>query len=278
MKILFISDFFVDDIIGGAELVDATIINYLKKDEDVKLTCKKSLEVTIKEIIENDFLIISNISLLNQNLINFIKENKKYLIVEHDYKIHPSRQPWRFKDSIVPVNERHNYDFYSKAKAVFLQTSDHLKVFNDNNVNANLINLNCSIWSEEELTTLDLISKEKKTHKFAIVDSDNFIKNKNGAEQFCKINKIDYEIVPKLPPKNFLQTLSGYPALVFFPIARESCCRLIVEAKCMNMNIITNNNSGAFKSDWYKMHGTDLISYLRNTSKNNLNNIKNYTR
>ena len=208
--------------------------------------------------------------------MSFIKDNKKYLILEHDYKIHNTRQPWRYKDSIIPTKERCNYDLYLKAKAVFLQTSDHLNIFKDNDVEANFISLKSSIWSDEELTVLESLQNNKNTHKFAIVDSDNWIKNKEGAVNLCKANKIDYNLIPKLPYNQFLHELSKHPALVFFPIARETCCRLLVEARCMNMNVLTSDNSGAFKSEWFTKSGGDLILYLKQQTKINFQNIKNY--
>jgi hypothetical protein len=266
-NIYFISDFFLDELEGGAEFVDQTIINFLG--------CKKIKSCEFEKKIDG-FLILSNTSKMSQETLNYISKNYDYIIIEHDYKIHVTRQPWRFKNSIIPNDQRINYNLYKNAKAVFVQTNDHLKVFKDNDVPGKFISLDCSIWAKEELEKLSSLSVEAKdTHKFAIVDSTNFIKNKVGAEEFCQSFKIDYSLIPKLPYFDFLKKLSRYPALVFFPIARETCCRLIVEARCLNMNVITNNNSGAFMSDWYKLHGIDLINHLFDQSKINLEKIKN---
>jgi hypothetical protein len=265
MNIKYISDFSVSEIIGGAEIVDNTIIKYLNiefiKSKDWYLGC-------------NNFLIISNISMMPQEKIDYIKNNCNYIIIEHDYKIHRTRHPWRFKDSIVPKDERINYDLYRNAKAVFTQTDDHLQVFKDNEVEGNFISLKCSMWSDLELEMLSKLQNNKNTHKFAVIDSDNWIKNKQGAEQFCKINKFDYEFIPKLGYSEFLLKLSQYPALVFFPVARETCCRLLVEARCMNLNVLTSNNSGAFKSDWFIQSGENLINFIKLQTKINFNNIK----
>lgn len=267
-NVYFISDFFLDEVEGGAEFVDQTIINFLK--------CEKIKSCNFQKKV-NGFLILSNTSQMSQDSIDYISKNYDYIIIEHDYKIHITRQPWRFQNCIIPKDQRINYNLYKNAKAVFVQTDDHLEVFKLNEVPGNFISLGCSIWSKEELEKLSLLCIEKKeTHKFAVVDSDNWIKNKKGAEDFCKSFKIDYSLIPKLPHIDFLKTLSKYPALVFFPIARETCCRLIVEARCLNINVITNNNSGAFMSNWYELHGFDLINYLQDESTNNLNKINNF--
>lgn len=266
MKTIILSDFNINDsIAGGSELVDNTISKKLNIDI---VKCKDWRPT------KENFLIISNISTLHQSSIDYIKSNCSYIIVEHDYKIHWTRHPWRFKDCIIPHNERINYDLYKNAKAVFTQTDDHLQVFRDNQVEANFISLESSIWSDEELEKFQSLQNNKKTHKFAVVDSDNWIKNKQGAEQFCKVNKIDYALIPKLPYNDFIVKLSEHPVLAFFPIARETCCRLLVEAKCMSMNVVTSNNSGAFKSDWFNYYGNNLINYLKINSDKNIRLIR----
>jgi DNA-directed RNA polymerase subunit E'/Rpb7 len=73
-----------------------------------------------------------------------------------------------------------------------------------------------------------------------------------------------------------LEALSEYAALVFLPVARESCCRLIVEAKCMGLNVVTTPNSGAFQSNWYTLPAGQLVKYLRDQSKRNLKAIGDY--
>jgi hypothetical protein len=265
MSVLLLSDFTLEDsIAGGSELVDDTI----SKTLNLNIVRARTWVPSTK-----DFLIISNISTLDKSRVEFIKSNCNYIIIEHDYKIHWTRHPWRFKDSIVPKTERINYDLYKRAKAVFTQTDDHLQVFKNNEVEANFISLKSSIWSDEELERVSSLQNNKRTHKFAVIDSDNWIKNKQGAEEFCKINKLDYSLIPKSDYHTFIERLSEYPALVFFPIARETCCRLLVEARCMNMNTITSDNSGAFKSDWFYQSGDALIDFLKNQSKLNLKNI-----
>jgi len=266
--IYLVSDFnLTDSIAGGSELVDDTVIKALD------LTYIRSRDYKPKK---DDILVLSNISTMSQKTIDYIRDNCRYVILEHDYKIHWTRHPWRFKDSIIPKHERINYDLYKNALAVFTQTDDHEQVFLDNEVEANFISLNCSIWSEEELGRLSSLQDNKKTHKFAVIDSDNWIKNKQGAEQFCLVNKIAYELVPKLNYDSFIKKLSEFSALVFFPVARETCCRLLVEAKCMNMNVITNNNSGAFRSVWFDYSGQELIDFLINSAKRNLNVIRKF--
>jgi len=61
---------------------------------------------------------------------------------------------------------------------------------------------------------------------------------------------------------------------VFFPLARESLCRFVVEAKCLGLNVITSQNYGASLSFWFGLDRANLIDFLRNTSTRNLNQLK----
>jgi hypothetical protein len=270
-NILYISDCFYPESNGGAELVDETIINYIGKD---KITKIKSNEI---EIFPKDKkIIVSNISLMNLYNIRKLEQHPNYIIVEHDYKIHHSRWPWMFKDSIIPVESRINYNLYKNAKAVFVQTTDHLNVFKANEVEANFINLGCSIWSRDELITLNQSREyhEKFNYKMAILDSKNWIKNTKGAIQFCEENQLDYDLIPTKPWDQLMNSLAWHSTLVFFPIARESCCRLVVEARCLDINVITTKNYGAVLEPWFKLHGQELTDYLSINSKLNLEKIK----
>jgi len=271
-KVVFIDDF--PDGTGGAEQVNRVVgdhfdVEWLKSDEITKLGA-------------NDFYILGNISLMHPGIIDaIVAENLNYVILEHDYKICSSRHPWSYEGCIVPEEERINYDLYKNAKAVFVQTTDHLNVFKANGVKANFINLKSTLWSDEDLDLLEVYWRkteiEPRDWTCAVVNSSNWIKNTEGAIAFCKEARLDYTLIhPNDKRSVFIFNLSRHPSLVFFPLARESCCRLVVEARCLNMNVITSINYGAVLEPWYEMSGLELIEFLRKSTKKNLKKIKKY--
>jgi len=257
---------------GGSEIVNNTVALHFKVDKFISSSKFDKVESDVTYII-------SNTSTMSDFMIASLSSKANYIILEHDYKFVRSRHPWRYEDCIVPKNEVINKELYKNAKAIFVQTDDHLSVFIKNKIDGNFISLKSSIWSNKELDVLEKILNEHNsdTNKFCIIESDNWIKNQKGAEQFLNQNKIDYNIERKNhDPEEFLRSISNYPCLVFLPIARESCCRLLVEAKCLGMNVITNKNSGAWQSDWFSLSGKDLIEYLRKQSKSNLEIMESY--
>ena len=265
-KVIFVDDFHVTENNGGAELVNAVVQDYLK--------CEFIKSTQLTKFTDNNFYILGNISLMHPTLLNTVLD-KKYIILEHDYKICASRHPWRYPDNIVPSGERINYDLYKNAKAVFVQTSDHLSIFKLNGVEANFINLESTLWSKKDLSLLRELKLDLKEHTYAIVESDNWIKNTKGAVEFCKNNNLDYKLIQGgADRKKFLSSLASLSTLVFFPIARESCCRLVVDARCLNMNVITSKNYGAALEEWFSKSGDELITLLEYNTTRNLSLIE----
>lgn len=271
MKKILISDFTINEIPhGGSEWVNEVLI------DNFNLEFEYSQNVNSFDI--NNFYIISNISLMRPDLVRQIP-NLNYIIIENDYKICQSRHPWRWPDSIIPKNERINYDLYKNAKAVFVQTNDHLRVFKINDVNANFVNLHSSIWSENDLNLLEKIlnNTNDKNGYYGIYETNNWIKNTNGAIDYCKNNNFNYKLIPNNHNREvFLSEIANCSHLVFLPIARETFCRLVVEAKCMGVNVITTKNYGASLEGYFEMIGQELIDFLREQTKDNLKKINNY--
>ena len=272
MRKILISDFTTKEVPhGGSEWVNQVLID--------KFNLEFKYSSRVNGFNKNNLYIISNVSLMKPF---FVKQIHKlnYIIIENDYKICQSRHPWIYPDSIIPTNERTNYDIYKNAKAVFVQTNDHLNVYKSNGVEGNFINLRSSIWSETDLNMLtELLTLNKtKNKKQAIYSTNNFIKNTNGNIKYCVENNLDYELIPNMDNRrDFLQKLSECQGLVFYPIARETFCRLVVEAKCLGLDVTTSKNYGASKEEWFdELSGNDMIEFLRKQTENNLNKISEY--
>lgn len=271
MKKILISDFTIKEVPhGGSEWVNEVLIKKFNLDFEYSSN--------VQSWDKNNFYIISNISLMNSNLVREIP-NLNYIIIENDYKICNSRHPWRYPNSIIPITERINYDIYKNAKAVFVQTTDHLNVYKLNNVIGNFINLNCSIWSEEDLEMLSsfLTNKITKNGKTAVYYTNNWIKNSEGAIKYCNENGLTPELIENNPNRrDFLDKLSDCSQLVFFPIARETFCRLVVEAKCMGLNVITTKNYGASLETWFDFKADEMLKFLKIRTEKNLKIIEKY--
>ena len=86
-NITYISDFFLEDIVGGGELNDNELINILESKE-YEVSKIRSINVNLKflEQRRNSFFIISNFINLKQNCRDWLRNNASYIIYEHDHK------------------------------------------------------------------------------------------------------------------------------------------------------------------------------------------------
>lgn len=262
-KITFIADFFLDEIFGGAELVNEEIIKELEK-LGYQVSRVKCSNVTNEHLTENIF--ISNFIQLSEN--TKLKLQKcNYCIIEHDHKYIPQRDVSKYKDYMVPQNQIINRKFYTNAKYVYCQSKLHSDVVSKNVGLNNVVNLSTSIWSDEHLDIIEKSICKKTISKTMILNSPNPIKNTNVCIQYCEANGIEYDLVGPLPYKDLMKTMAKYETVLFLPGVLETYNKFIVEARMLGCKVITDDKNGCTSESWFsKLKGKDLIDFIK-TSK-----------
>jgi len=265
-KIVFISDFFVDQVSGGAEIYDNILIEELI-EKDYKVCKFNSQEFTVKhfKLYENTgfYFIVSNFIGLSNDVKKLLQAyGDKYCILEHDHKYLKNRNPAIFKDFVAPKEYIINRDFYAAAKQVFCQSVKHCEVLKTNLKIDNITNLGCSLWSRQQLDTIR--SKiTNKNSKALIINDSNSIKGTIEAREFCTNKNIDFDLVDKMEYDEYLSTLARYEKFVFFPKTLESFCRVILEARMLGCKLITNSLNGCTYEPWFKStKGEQLIDFV----------------
>ena len=263
-KIFFIADFFTDQVQGGGELNNEIIIDILRKKYDVeKINCHL---MTMENIVENKglFFIISNFINLSEEKKDYIKNNCRYAIYEHDHKYIKTRNPADYEDFLAPKEEIINYDFYKNAKAILCQSKFHSDIVRKNLNLDNIVNLGGNAWHDKDLEKMEEFSKREKLDKYSIMDSRIGHKNTKGSISYCMSKGHEYELIPSLKYHFFLDRISKNEKFVFFPLSPETLSRVVVEARMMNMKVTTSKNVGAISEDWFKLKGLELIDFMRN--------------
>ena len=265
-KIIFVADFFANQIPGGGEL---------NNDEFIKLVLSRNVDIrpAKSEIVNVEFLkqnkdhtfVIGNFINLNSSSVEYlIGEGLNYSIYEHDHKYLTTRDPSKFPEYVAPEEYLCNLDFYRNARAVFCQSDLHKKVVKKNLKTRNIHNLGGNLWDLKTLDLLEEISKKSKRDKIAIWDSFNPIKNTSQTVAYCKLKGFEYDLVGNLPYDSFLEKLGENKTFLFMPETLETLCRVVVEARMMNMRTITNGKIGASSEEWFSLKGKDLINEMRN--------------
>ena len=263
MDIVFISDFFVDQIAGGGELVDDCLIQHLTS-RGFSITKINSQEVgtVFLQQNSNSFFIVSNFVNLNDLSKKFL-ESLNYIIYEHDHKYILERNPSKYKDFIVPKDRLCNLSFYRNAKAVVCQSHIHADVIRRNIPSVNAVSVGCTLWSQNHLNILRDHLNTKKSPVAAVLDSDNRVKGKIQAIDLCERKNISYELIKSPDYNTFIGQLASKETLVFLSQVLESFCRLVVEARILGCKLLTNNLNGCISEDWFHNHqGEDLLNYI----------------
>lgn len=269
-NIIYISDFFSDEVLGGAELSDKVLIDYLVKEgQNLKTVKSQKFDPTIHKA---DVFIISNfVGLSGVNKNWFFSSGVKYIIIERDQKYVRSRNTAMFNNFIAPDKDVVNKTFYRAAHKVFCLTNHSAELLLSHIDLTNVEPLGFTQFSQEQFDHLREVYKEGKNDKWCIIPG----KRSNKAIQLCENNKMDFDYLKNYQWKELMEVMSEYKGLVFFSHAVETCCRLVAEARMLGLSVTTDNRVGCTYEGWFKKYkGLELIDYLEEKNFKILEKIK----
>ena len=280
--IIFVADVFVDAIPqGGAEIVNDLLAKSLRKKgfEVIEVeSCR--INSAFIDTYKNCLFIIAGVMTMppTPEIIKSLL-NVKYVIYEHDHKYVNDRNPAKFADFRAPENQLRFVKIYENAEAVICQSSMHQKILSLNLPNCKkVISAAGSIWSEEFINFVENSLKDSvtKNNKAAIIESSNEIKGQTEAEEYCKKNNIEYDLVSAPNPKSLYNILRKYEYFVFFPKTPETFSRIFMEAKLAQCKIITNSLVGAVNEKYTYSDPKILVDELRETKSQITNMFENF--
>ena len=261
-NVVFIADFFVDQVLGGGEINNDELIKILSSQgHSVRQVQSHLVTPDSIEAFKDSVFVVANFA----NLADAAKDAlqfKKYIIYEHDHKYLKSRNPATYPDFLAPQKEIVNKQFYQNAVATLCQSNFHRDIVYKNLRMKNILSLGGNLWSQHHLSLFSEMCSVEKSDKCSIMQSHIPHKNTIDAIRYCNIKNISYDLIPSLPYEKFLRRLGSNKSLVFFPKTPETLSRIAVEARMMNMKVITNGLVGASKEDWFKLRGDELIAVM----------------
>jgi len=277
MKVVFIADFFVDQIPGGGELNNEILINLLlEKKHDVTKINSHMVDIDFLEINKGSKLIIANFVNLSTKCKEYIQTNLDYVIYEHDHKYLPNRNPAEYDNYLAPADKIINKAFFEKSKYVFCQSTFHSDIVKKNLHIENIVNLGGNLWSNDALNMMRELARKEKSDKCSIMYSNIEHKNTSGAVRYCTLKGYEYDLIYPCPLGEFLSKIGQNDKLVFFPLSPETLSRIVVEARMMGMKVITNKRLGAVGEPWFSMKGEPLIDHMLNKKVEILSKVENF--
>tara|TARA_R110000796_G_scaffold133553_2_gene249169 strand:+ start:1668 stop:3194 length:1527 start_codon:yes stop_codon:yes gene_type:complete len=265
--IFLISDYSYEEIKGGAEQVDKIFLDALPE-----LNFIKSENAIPEKITKENQYIVSNFALLPHQTKIKLESLQNYVIVEHDYKFLRSRNPKAFPSYKVPHEKIINLTFYNSARAVFAQSKFHKDILQKNLPRANIISFNGTFMSDEDYKFFKNF-EPSKSKNVCIIDYDQENKGRKEAINYCKVKKLDYDLIKDENRESFLNKLSEYERVVFFPQSPETYSKILLESKLLGLKLITNKNSGFVNEEYFGFDKDSILEYLFNKQKENLSLI-----
>lgn len=266
MKYIFLADEFYEyGSQGGAETCNYELINRLQLSGH-KVTSMFTFFCSPAFVHAklDHIYIIGNFLALTEEAKDFISNNAKYFIYEHDHKYIRMRDPSLFEDHLVPKEHIINQSFYKNAYKVVAQSQTHKEIIKKN-LEIENVEVGMNLWSAEHIENLKkaLDKSENKVYDACYMDHVFPQKNGEGALSYCKGNGWNTLKIPHgMPHNEFCEMLASSKRFVFFPQVLETLSRVSVEANCVNTEIVVNGNVSYQKEGWSNLRGEELIDYI----------------
>lgn len=249
--VIFIADLFVEEYVGGAELTSQSLI----EASPFKIQKIKSKDLTMELLEEGHqkYWIFGNFSGINEELIPSIVANLDYSILEYDYKYCRYRSTEKHEVAEMEPCNCHNEmrgkmisAFYYGAKSLWWmsesQMDHYFKLFPFLEEVENTVL--SSVFDDTFFVTVKNLKEKYKDEErtgWVVLGSNSWVKGADEAEQWCKDNSLDYEVVWGLPYEEVLEKLAQAQGFVYLPAGKDTCPRMVIEAKLLGCELHLND-------------------------------------
>ena len=272
-NVVFVSDFFKDEYLGGAELSTEALFEtsplsvYKLKSQDLNqdIISKGSQKIWV----------FFNFSSMNLNLIPSIVGNCFYYIVEYDYKFCKYRSIEKHEaDTGEPCDcDKNQYGmfisaFFTGSEHIFWMSEQQKQIYCErfDFLNKKASTVLSSIFSVSDLEYIESLRKSREDNfpinSFVIMNSNSWIKGVEETKTYLKNKEVNFEIVGGLKYHDMLSKLSNHKGLAFHPLGGDTCPRLVIEAKLLGLEIDVNENVQHTKELWWQKSIDEIESYL----------------
>lgn len=270
--VIFVSDLFVENYVGGGELTSEAIINAsllpIFKVNSVKVSLELMKNHTDK------FWIFANFAQMNEACIMYAIKNLNYAILEYDYKYCIFRSPEKHIESQGSCNchkERRGKlvsAFFKKSTQTWFmseqQKNKYISKFPF--LDAPNIKVLNSVFSDETLDFIESLNTKNKNKKWLISNSPSWIKGTEISIKFAKENNLQYELVWGLEHKELLKKMAESKGVIYLPPGGDTCPRFIIEAKMLDCELILNENVQHKNEEWFE-NKESTIKHMRSRTR-----------
>ena len=256
--IIYVADMFVEECEGGAELTSDAIIK--SSPYNIVTIRSQDLNITLAEKHLDKFWIFGNFFEIRNSAKEYIINNLKYSVIEYDYKYCKRRN----EDFCIildgeckcnkNLNENLNALLLLHSKYIWWMSEGQKKLYHDKIpcLRTNQQDVLSSVFSSETLNYIAELQNTRKNNKYLIYNTKAALKNTHGAIDFAKYNKLPFNLVGDLKYFEFLRELSRHKGLIYVPLAKDTCPRLVIEAALLHCELYLNEYVQHATEDWFQ--------------------------
>ncbi len=272
-EVVVVSDMFVEEYVGGAELTTQALIDASPFRTQKLKSSEVSMEILEK--LQDKYWIFGNFSNMPKELIPTVVANLNYSILEYDYKYCKWRSPQKHEtaenspcDCHDQMNGKMISAFYYGAKSLWwmseAQQNHYLSLFPFLSERENVVL--SSVFDDRFFATVKVLNEQNKDVErkgWIVLGSTSWVKGFDVAEAHCKENNLDYEVVWGLPYEEILAKLSTAEGFVYLPAGWDTCPRMVIEAKLLGCKLVLNENVQHKDEIWFETDDPfDTEAYL----------------
>tara|TARA_Y100001938_G_C7992072_1_gene380020 strand:- start:305 stop:832 length:528 start_codon:yes stop_codon:yes gene_type:complete len=157
-----------------------------------------------------------------------------------------------------------NLNFYASAKKVICLSKMHREIFDKNLNLKNIVNINCSMWTDKQLELFEELQAVPKNNKFAIIKTSNPTKRMPQTIEFCKKNNLPFDLISSQNYEEFIRILANYSGLAFMTGHPEPTPRVAIEAKMLNCKFLAPKHLiSVAHEDYFHLVGLEMVEQVR---------------
>jgi len=271
-QIIFVADMFAEQYSGGAELTSEALID--ASPELVKKVHARHLTVEFLQQNADAFWIFGNFASINWSLVPIIAANLRYAVLEYDYKFCLHRSIEKHQHETGQACDCHNKQlgqlvasFYSAADAIFWMSEAQRSRYTErfpallNHRNSVILS---SVFNQKFFDKIEEIKKGAPDRSgWVVLGSQSWIKGFDDAVKWCEDNGKKHQSYWDVPYDQMLDTLASSEGFVYLPRGGDTCPRMVIEAKLLGCEVVTNNNVQHASEKWWQGTPDDVCDYLK---------------
>ena len=276
-EVIFVQDFFAKELIGGAELTSDAIIKACPR-KLFELHSHSITEAMIRKHHDKLWVFGNQTQVAPHLLQMFIDLNIRYYFFEYDFKPCVMRSTKKHEMSPAGKCDCHNMlhgkflaQWMTKARVLFWCSDGQRDKFY--NLYPHLKGATqdfrqSSTFYPETILNIRKVRERKERgeievlDRWAILDSDSWIKGTSDAVDYCKERNMNYVLLKSLSNEQFLEELAKSKGLVFFPRDMDVGSRITVEAKLLGGETILNDNVLPKFEPWFYRSLNEIEAYF----------------